>query len=148
VRQRGYRFFRPDVDEHDDHFEVQDLLVKHKTNVGEFTIEMLDLNRKMLQRIRDIRKRLYQSNEAILQGLRSLRNRSIDMLPRTLRGNVLSARKRLEGQAVEAEEFLRDLCKSPLRDPDDEKKERSKGRRALLKKVEAIHPDPWLRPSK
>src|SRR6185312_7810497 len=53
ARADGYRFFRPDEDIYEDHFEPDGFRVAPKTNVGEFTIDGVRLNRLSLRRLRD-----------------------------------------------------------------------------------------------
>jgi len=142
-RALGYRYFRPDQDEYADHFDLQDLLLVKKSNTGDFTIEVLNLNRAMLKRLREIRNNLERSKEFISRGMRALRGRSIDKLPRNLRLQVLVSRSELEGRVNQLNSALRSLCRSSLKDPDPDKKKRSEGRRSFLKKQRAIHPDPW-----
>src|SRR5258708_31234823 len=38
ARTADYRFFRPDGDEYDDHFEPSGIRIKPKTNVGDYSI--------------------------------------------------------------------------------------------------------------
>jgi len=77
ARAKGLRFFRPDQDQADDHFELSGEEIIPKTSVGEFTKEILDLNRQTLLDLRRLRRRLFAATEALLEGVRGLRKLSI-----------------------------------------------------------------------
>jgi HNH endonuclease len=53
ARAEGVRFFRPDEDVHSDHFELTGVRLKGKSKTGEYTVVALDLNRYMLNKLRE-----------------------------------------------------------------------------------------------
>jgi hypothetical protein len=91
MRKKGYRFFRPDEHYYAEHFEKNGQLLDAKSKVGEFTIASVDLNRKMLRRLRELRERASNCDEFVLGGLRKLRDFSIDQLPQHLKGRAATA---------------------------------------------------------
>jgi HNH endonuclease len=139
MRARGYRYFRPDQDEGYEHFELtEDLFLTSKSNTGEYTINLVGLNRAMLLRLRNLRKRLYESSEIIARGRRALRGKSIDLFPPRMRLEVQETRNQLDDDASSLEGALCELNRSVLIDPDPAKKDRAKNRRKFLKKVRTI----------
>ena len=139
IRARGYRYFRPDQDEASEHFELtEDLFVSGKSNTGEYTINLVGLNRAALLRLRHLRKRLYESDELIARGRRALLGRSIDLFPPRVRVEVQQSRKQLSDDAASLTDALRELNKSVLIDPDPGKKEHAANRRSYLKKMKTV----------
>lgn len=112
ARTEGYRFFRPDEDEYQDHFEQAGIRIEPKTNTGNYSIEALDLNRAALRKLRDLRQRLWDCDQAVLQGVLALRSIPIDRLPSHIKGQVSSAIARAQGVA----EHLASEIDSILRD--------------------------------
>src|SRR5262245_5407599 len=45
ARAQGHRFFRPDQDDYDEHFQVSGIRLEPKSNVGHYSIWALNLNR-------------------------------------------------------------------------------------------------------
>jgi hypothetical protein len=152
ARTKGFRFFRPDSDLHLEHFELDGNVIKHKTNVAYFTIQSLDLNREGLQRIRNIRKRIFECDEAVVGGVLALTKFPIDRLPTNLRGPALRAIKQLkdtaEGIGKAVESALRDHAKSHLLDDDTNANIRSMERKAKLQQLEGMFPGDWRGPRK
>jgi uncharacterized protein (TIGR02646 family) len=58
ARADGYRFFRPDHDIYQEHFQNNGIRIESTSNVGYYSIQALDLNRLALRRLREIRERL------------------------------------------------------------------------------------------
>lgn len=152
ARKAGFRFFRADQDVYGDHFTLVGRRIEAKTSIGEYTIEALDLNRLSLRRLREIRERLSDCHDYVLEGLRGLRHFPVDRLPKHLKGQVTTAVIRA-GKAAEQiadgiDDALRQHAKSPLIDVDPEADIRAKERTANLDAIEAIHPGSWRAPRK
>ena len=150
ARGQGYRFFRPDGDEYHDHFEWSGIRIEPKTNVGHYSIEALDLNRAALRKLRDLRQRLTDCEQAVMQGVLALRDIHIDRLPSHLKGQVNAAIARAQGVAEdlasEIDSILRSYAKSDLIDPDPDSELRAKERAKTLKAMQALHPESWRAP--
>lgn len=142
LTQAGLRFYRPDLDHPEHHFALKGQRVEGQSPIGEFTVEMLDLNREQLRRLRDLRGRLQSSSREILVGLRSLLDIPIDRLPRHVRSRFLELRGKLEGESGKLEMTVGDvvmaLSKSIMLDTDLESRKRAKGRRQYLASVRAL----------
>lgn len=140
-------FFRPDRDRYADHFDFAGNEVEHKSNVGFYTINAADLNRESLQRVRDLRRRFHQTNEAVLAGIAALRNFPIDRLPSNLKGPAAGAIRQIgeHGQKVTGalDQLLREHAKSPLLDEDLSKAARRVQRSTNLRALEALYPKAW-----
>jgi hypothetical protein len=150
ARAGGYRFFRPDIDEHVDHFELSGLRINPKTKVAEYTIEALDLNRTALRRLRDLRTRLTECEEAVAQGVLALRSAHLDRLPVQIKGKInraiADARSVADKMANEIDDLLRAYAKSDLVDPDPESHERAKERDRRLGAMKVVYPGSWRAP--
>jgi len=122
ARADGHRFFRPDRDVHEEHFEGSEYRLDPKSNVGAFSIEMLDLNRLGLRRLREIRERLTQHHNLVVQGVLGLRKFPIDRLPLRVRGAAFRSIQQASRAEVELadsiDSLLREYARSPLIDPD------------------------------
>lgn len=147
ARSDGKRFYRPDVDAFEEHFRVAGRLLHDLSQIGWFTKEFLDLNRLSLQRIRDIRRRLYECDQAVAAGLQALRDFRIDQLPKELRHKVNRAIEQMAKEHVTViemiEHVLKENSKSPLLDDDDEAPARAKQRAEKLKEIGALYPGDW-----
>lgn len=143
----GYRFFRPDEDIWEHHFEGSGYRLNHRTEVGEFSIETLDLNRQSLRRLREIRTRLTNCNEHITKGVIGLRRFKIDQLPASIRAQAVAAINRATAGADtianQVDTVLEAAAKSPLLDVDIEKAVRRAARRAGLAELKGIFPGAW-----
>lgn len=152
ARKDGYRFFRPDQDIRSEHFERSDVYVKEKTNVGYYTINALDLNRKALRRLRELRSRLSQTDQYIVEGITALRQFPLDALPMPIRAQAIQKVKEAMDVADDLAEaidsVLRDYVKSPLADPDGEAEQRAKQRAKQLQELQAMYPGAWRAPRK
>lgn len=153
AREDGYRFFKPDEDVYLNHFHREGVEVVADTNVGYYSLEALDLNRQGLRRLRELRSRLSDCDEAVTAGILALSKFPIDRLPSHIKGPAVRAIKQLKeaGQhAVETiDNLLRDHAKSPLLDEDNEADERAAMRSEKLKVTEALYPGlEWRAPRK
>ncbi len=147
AREDGIRFFRPDKDVFTEHFELLETKISHLTKAAWYTIEALDLNRQGLRRLRDIRKRLYACDEAVLAGIRALTTFQIDRLPTNIRGPALRAIKNIDESqeeiAARLEQILREDARSPFLDEDLDAGKRAIERGENLRELEALHPGVW-----
>jgi hypothetical protein len=147
AREAGYRFFRSDEDSYPTHFAAENHRVKHLSNVGEFTIETLELNRLSLRRLREIRERLQNTDDFISSGIMALRHYKIDQLPREIRSRALSAIQHMdevtENTAQAIDTILRHAAKSPYLDNDPDKEIGRSDRREKLSTWKGMHPGKW-----
>jgi len=110
ARAKGRRFFNPDTDVRADHFHINGEIVAALTEVGDFSIEFLDLNRLSLRRIRAIRRRLYDAHEHILDGLRALKSIPLDQVPPEYRMRAKRNMEILERVAERTQERSTRFC--------------------------------------
>lgn len=152
ARKDGHRFFRPDQDIRSDHFQRSEIYLRDKSNVGYYTIQALDLNRASLRRIRDLRARLTECDQYIIEGITALRAFPTDRLPKQIRASVVRKIKEAmnvaEDLSAAIDSVLRDFAKSPLIDPDGDAEERAKERAKQLQELEAMYPGSWRAPRK
>ncbi len=152
AREQGYRFFRPDQDIRSEHFERNEIYIREKSNVGYFTIQALDLNRANLKRLRELRARLIECDEYIVEGITALRAFPADTLPKSIRTTALEKIKKAmnvaEDLGAAIDSVLRDFAKSPLVDPDGDAEQRAKERAKQLQELEAMYPGSWRAPRK
>jgi hypothetical protein len=152
ARNDDYRFFRPDKDVYQDHFQRNGIRLDSKSNVGTYSIEALDLNRLALRRLRKIRERLTKCDQLVTQGVLGLRKFHIDQLPPNVKGAAALAIKEavsVANQIVsDIDSLLRGYAHSPFIDDDPESKSRYKERSDKLKQLEALHPGNWRAPRK
>ncbi|WP_246689674.1 hypothetical protein [Methylobacterium sp. WL116] len=148
----GFRYFRSDQDVRSQHFKCEDVELESKTEVGEFTIDELDLNSGRLRRLRDIRKRLTSCSQLVEEGVIGLRNFELDQLPHGVRGQALSsigrARSLAEDLLDDIDTTLRRSARSQMIDPDDsaDAQERANNRVAKIKAREGLFPGNWRAP--
>jgi 5-methylcytosine-specific restriction endonuclease McrA len=149
ARAKGNRFFRPDVDLRADHFETEkySLRLTHKSTVGWFTINFLDLNRGPLLRLRILRQRLYECDQYVAEGIMALRQFPLDSLPRELRLKAVNRIKEamlMASDIAEAiDKLLREHAQSTLLDPDIEASDRATERAKKLKDLQVMYPGTW-----
>jgi hypothetical protein len=147
ARQAGIRFFRIDQDIIEDHFELSGARLKHRSPVGDFTIEYVDLNRQALRRLRDIRRRLAECDKFVQEGVFALKSSRIDRLSLKDRGHVfttiMTAARVAEQLADGIDKMLRDIAKSELIDPDPESAERATDRKRRMKELKSLHDGEW-----
>jgi len=115
ARADGYRFFRPDRDLHEDHFEESRRRLQGKSNVGRYSIEALDLNRLALQRLREIRQRLTECHCLVVEGVLGLRKFPIDRLPPNVRGRALRAINRAGAAGIKIADAIDSLLRNYAR---------------------------------
>jgi hypothetical protein len=147
ARAAGIRFFRVDQDIAEDHFRLEGLLLKHRTSIGDFTIEYVDLNRQALKRLREIRCRLAECEQFVREGVYALKGSQIDRLLPDVRGRVFTAimrAARLGDQlADEIDGLLREAAKSKLIDPDPQSEERAASRKERMKRLQGLFEGSW-----
>jgi|SRR5665213_735699 len=147
ARADGHRFFRPDEDAFDDHFELSGIRLNSKSNVGAFSILALRLNRQGLTRLRALRARLANCVRFVAQGVLGLRNYRIDELPPGIKGHASTSIKRATefveqiGDSIDA--LLRDHARSPLIDPDSKSAEEDQQRAAELSGLQVMYGGNW-----
>jgi hypothetical protein len=145
----GLRFFRPDKDLWEDHFDRTGVLLKSKTATGDFSIQALDLNRNGLRRLREIRGRLVEIDGYVSSGVLSLKRFPIDRLPQHIKAKadkyIKEIVKTTEQLANAVDFILEQHARSPLveDDADPDLKARTKQRLESLKKNEALYPGSW-----
>jgi hypothetical protein len=148
----GFRFFNPDTDAFEEHFESAGTRVSGRTcEVGTFTERVLMLNRKPLQEIRAQRARIAAAQHEIAEGLRALRGMALDALSKENRKRVLAKMATLEARASLAGEeivdfMLRELNRSPLLDRDPNAGAIAKERRRFLDSCNAVTPRATIPP--
>jgi hypothetical protein len=139
----GFRFVRPDVDNPADHYDLGGYKLFAKTKPGEFSIEVLGLNRQTLQTVRKIRSKMHHAIETVALGLQQFRKMKVDHLKPELRAKYLDARDAALAQVSrlreieESELIVRVLNHSPMIDPDPTVRDRNKARRDYLKSIGA-----------
>lgn len=147
ARTDGNRYFRPDTDRFSDHFMLGDLLLQHLSRTGWFTIEVLDLNRQVLQKIRSMRKRIYECDIAVAEGLKALRSFGIDQLPKHIRASAVKVIEQVQDKHVGAigliDHILRDHMRSPLLDDDFDAKARLGERAKKMSGLKSMYAGDW-----
>lgn len=147
ARAQGYEIFRPDRHVWDDHFEPSGTRLAHRSNVGDFTTEVLNLNRQSLRRLRELRERLDVSAVFVASGVLALRRFKIDHLPPSVRAKANRLIMENADAAVEAAQTVDDVLKSAVRstllDEDMEKPERMAERSKHLASAKTMFPGRW-----
>lgn len=147
ARKAGYAVFRPDEHYWDDHFEPDNRRIKHRSKIGEFSIDVLNLNRHSLMRLRDIRERLYQCDDMVVKGLMALRSYRLDQLPPQIRQSAKSAIDRIGLGAGEMADRIDNVLKlaarSPLLEDDPEKPHRMNERAQHIALGKSLFPGTW-----
>lgn len=148
AREKGFRFFRPDIDRYCDHFASNGERLKELSPIGYFSLEALDLNRLALRRLRGLRRRLFDCDRYVAEGIAALRRTRIDNLPKNIVkskvvASIQKADKMAEKLADSLDDLLRDFAKSPLLDEDPEATQRLQERGTKLKDLEAMYPGIW-----
>ncbi|MFP4308263.1 MAG: HNH endonuclease [Desulfococcaceae bacterium] len=140
--ESGHSIIKIDEEYPDFHLELNGVRLISKTHKGQFNIEMLDLNRQSLRRLREIRKRSLESMEFIKFGIQRLNSIKVDRVRPKERLAFLKARKQIiemAGKYPDEENVdLRLFAKSELIDIDPDRMEKNKRRREYLKKVGVI----------
>lgn len=139
----GFRFLRPDMDDPREHIASSGREVSHRSRPGQYTIEVLNLNRESLCKIRELRERLGVSRDEIANGLRRLLGFRIDRLAPEYRQRFSiatdAAKNQMEALGAVTEQALvvRVLNHSPILDPDPRRKENTRRRRDFLASIRA-----------
>jgi hypothetical protein len=149
ARKDGKRFFRADADVREDHFEADGLLLKSISEVGDFTIRLVDLNREALLKLRDIRDRMTKCLPLVSEGVMALRNFPIDQLPGYIRSRATGTVGKISDMAMSMQEEVDDVllayAKSELIDPDETSKERAEAREKYMDGLKAMYPGKHFR---
>ena len=144
---KGLRFYRPDEDKRADHFLLVGRRLEPRTPVGEFSIEMLDLNRHTLLRVRELRERLHDCHAMVAEGVLGLRRSRIDRLPPKVRGRAVNEIGEIvafgEELATKIDDLLRQFARSDLIDPDPESEQRAERRAKYYAETKALTPGRW-----
>jgi hypothetical protein len=138
--KKGNVIIRVDEEDPQDHLEIINDMICHKTDKGEFNIELLYLNRLNLRRLRNIRRRFWDANNYIAFGISRIRSIKLDEMP--------TVKQRLWFTQIKTKifrkydglvEFLKDLpvC-SPMLETDPDKKKNLKRRKKYLRNQKAI----------
>jgi HNH endonuclease len=147
ARAAGLRHFRPDRDQRSDHFQLSGVRLNPMSDIGEFSIETIELNRLKLRKLRDLRRRLTQCDEMVSDGVWALRHFQIDQLPSHIKGKaaaaIADAAKVAARIAGEIDEILSDYARSPFADPDPEAEAQAKARATQLRVWQALYPGSW-----
>jgi hypothetical protein len=151
AKLEGIRFFRPDTDRYVDHFRRSGIRISSLTKLAEFSIDALDLNRLGLRRLREIRLRLANCEEVVLEGIRALSRFRVDQLPPEIRKSAIGAIQQLDKTqrsiAAALDEVLREHARSPFLESDEDPVERT-ARLGRLKGTEALFPGTIWRASR
>ncbi len=142
-----FSFVRIDEEDPQDHLELKGNQIEGTTTKGKFNVQVLDLNRKALIRLREIRRKLWEQKALVAHGMHELSRMRIDNLPpllNFLKGKVLSLRDRAKENQLSFEEVLQELIKeiasSPILNEDPDAKKRVKERKDYLKGLKALIP--------
>jgi hypothetical protein len=132
-----------------DHFELDGVELKPCTNVGEFTIRMLDLNSERLLKLRDVRDRMSKCLPLIAEGVFALRSFPIDQLPVYIRTRAIKTIDEITDLAAsmqeETDDVLLSFAKSDLIDPDETAADRTQKREEYMKGLNALYPNSGFR---
>jgi 5-methylcytosine-specific restriction endonuclease McrA len=149
MRRDGKRFFRADQDLRGEHFELDGSQVKGKTNVGNYTTLAVDLNRRALVRLRELRQRLIDDDVYVSEGMRALASFAIDRLKPEVRAKALSAIKKgleIAGKVYDdMDEALLEMSKSQmlLDEKTEEDRRANRERIAKLRQMDGLYPAAW-----
>ena len=151
ARAAGHRIFRADAEFYDEHFEHPkgSVRVNGRSQVGEFTIGAVDLNRLDLRKLRGLRRELYASDAVVAEGLQAIRGAKIDRLPLESRVRVQRLLKELTDTAAKIRTNIDDallemMLKSADLDPLPAAEEvRNAERLKNLRAVKAAYPGVW-----
>ena len=138
LQEDGYRYIRTDEDDPEEHLELTDLSLKPLTKAGEYTIEMLSLNRAFLREIRTLRREYGLALKVIRDGLRHIEESQIDQLDPKTRAWLMKNKASIERLTGEVIQHFREHFQAPVRAAP--KEDLAKERRRYLKKLNAIVP--------
>jgi hypothetical protein len=141
----GAQFYKADRDRYIDHFTLEGVRLQHKTECGRYSIDIIELNRAWLRRLRDLRNRSAAAGQYTLGGIRSLQRFHIDRLAPDQRVNTQRAIQRILRRAQtamdETDELLRAHARSPLADLDPDADASAKRRAQNLRRWKTLYPD-------
>ncbi len=149
ARAEGKRFVKADEEVYDEQFNVKGNLLTGKTPVGEFSVEMLELNRPTLQNLRSLRRELYECEELVRAGVFGLLDFGIDQLPSGLRARALSTKRAVPKIQADFESAIDDaltgFARSDLLDAeaDADLEAHLEERRKSLKELRGLYPFSW-----
>lgn len=141
----GDYILRPDRENPNNHYLLEGNRLSGKTHTGEFNIICMGLNRKHLQKLRELRSRYFDSDEIIANGIRLISKIRIDRLKKERRFLFLKMRKAINERKDSIDEmstvsFLKDFAKSDLIDADPDNSQQLKIRKKYLDGQKAIYP--------
>ena len=146
-REIGWRrVIKADAENPRQHLSLEDgsSRLTHRTPTGEFNVQLLRLNRYILLRLREARRKLWASNEFIAHGMSELLNIPLDLLDKRYRAPLLRLQQRLgreyRGALTSVKKFIEDAAKSELLDPEPDRAEQLRARREYLRSVGAVDP--------
>ncbi len=141
----GYRVIKVDESDPRDFFKLVDDKLVGLDKTGDFNIQLLELNRDSLKRLRRIREKFYEAKEYVAFGIAQLKKMRIDDLKKRTRFQFDSIRKQVYSHnkhlQINTEKMLKNLARSPMIEPETDKWKKSKQRRAYLKNIKAINYD-------
>ncbi len=148
AQREGIMFFRPDEHHELDHFTVEaDGTIEGLTKCGVFTVEMLELDRDAMNKLRRLREELGTGVASMRMGIRTLRGINLDSLPVDGRMHLLrsltAAAKMADDLEATWQQLLVNLSKSEDIDPDPAAGAGQKRRKATLDELRAQHPGKW-----
>lgn len=155
ARKDGWRFIKIDEEDPSYHFNLDGVRLEPKTLAGELTESVLELNSLYLRRVREIREKFCAAAEHITRGAAMFRKKDkIDLLPKNYRPEYLKLAQHFLNQIKSANKTLKPnldkidfdpsiLVRSLALDINLEDKDYSKHRRAHLKEMKAVYPEPW-----
>lgn len=144
LQDAGYRYVRPDEEDPAEHYEVSAYRLTAVTSAGDWTIEVLNLNRKVLRELRMVRERIYTSGLDIARGLRQLDRVRAESFRPQFRQKFIEAREKvalqsaqLQGEDLSAA-IVRVLAHSPCLDPDPQVRSQTTRRKKYLAGIKAL----------
>jgi hypothetical protein len=149
ARAKDQRFFRVDADVRGEHFRLEENEVKGTTNVGTYTTLALSLNRGSLLRLRQLRRRLFDHDDYISEGIAALLSFPIDRLGPEVRAQAKAAMRDLIQTTQQVfddfDELLLQMAKSPILSDGvtEEERRQNKERLAKLRQMDGILPTAW-----
>ena len=154
ARAAGHRYFRPDVDLHEDHFRLGQIRngieIEAISNIGEFTLHGVDLNRQSLRRLRGLRAELAECDAFLVHGIAGLKSFPIDRLPVHIKGKaaraITNAVEVVDAVGEQLDDILREYARSELVDPEEgpEYEERQRNRKKAMRASKTLFPGVWL----
>jgi hypothetical protein len=139
-----YHIIRPDEENPREHYDLKDYELIEKTDLGRFNIKFLYLNRAALKRVRNLREKLWKSQNYIAYGITQLKAINIDNLPDDLKKALFKYKFDLleqQKQSIQTiDKFLELFARSELIDPDPDNNKSIEARKKYLKEIKAIIP--------